>query len=398
MTRKQIAGFIIVGVATTCSCKRNYAPLVVTTNHNYLVVEGVISAGGDSTIIKLSRTIQISAANKHKYEIGAKVTVNDDQGTTYPLNEVDSGRYNAAAITDASRKYRLNITTTDGKTYQSDLVPVDVTPPLDSVEFEAVSNDVNIYADTHDATNKTKYYRWDYVETYIWESIMDEPWEFDNSYKAVSNKFRLRTPAEQVHLCYDNKDDGTVFVASAANLKQSVVNRIPITQIASTDERIVHKYSIAVKQYAISSAAYTFWAQIKKNTEQIGTIFDVQPSEIQGNIRCTSNPGVPVVGYISASTVSQKRIFIDRTMLPAWPILPQTEPCAFQKLPVPPFWYGNNIPSDITSGVWIPTDSVRKSFDPKAGDTLFSVITVIYNCVDCRYHNHGTTVKPAFWK
>ncbi|MGZ3776651.1 MAG: DUF4249 domain-containing protein, partial [Mucilaginibacter sp.] len=383
MTGKQLAGFILLGVTVSCGCKRNYAPPVVTTDHNYLVVEGVISAGGDSTIVKLSRTIQISETNKHRYEIGANVVVNDDQGAFYPLTEVDSGRYTAPAISDASRKYRLNITTTDGKTYQSDLVPVGMTPPLDSVEFEAVSNDVNIYADTRDATNKTKYYRWDYVETYIWESIKDEPWEFDNSYNAVSNKFRLRTPAEQVHLCYDTKDASAILVASAANLKQSVINKFPITQIASTDERIVHKYSIVVKQYAITSEAYNFWAQVKKNTEQIGTIFDVQPSEIQGNIHCTSNPGVPVVGYVSASTVSQKRIFIDRTMLPAWPILPQTEPCAYEDKPTPPTWHGHNIPSDITSGVWIPTDSVRKIYDPLTKDTIFSVIPVIYNCVDC---------------
>src|SRR3569833_106289 len=309
-------GYIYIMSVTAVAivgCKKHYAPPAVTTDHNYLVVEGVISAGGDSTIIKLSRTIQITGADKARYEIGAKVTVSDDQGTIYPLTEADSGRYTAAPVTDASRKYHLNITTTDGKTYQSDLVPVSSTPTVDSVEYEVAANGINIYADTHDATNQTKYYRWDYTETYIWESFMDDPYEFDNSYKAISNKFRLRTPAEQVHVCYDTQNASTILLASTADLRSSVVNKIPITQIASTNERIFHKYSILVKQYALTSEAYTFWAQVKKNTEQIGTIFDVQPSEIQGNIHCTSNPGEPVIGYISAGTVSQKRIFVDRT-------------------------------------------------------------------------------------
>ncbi|MBS1532433.1 MAG: DUF4249 domain-containing protein [Bacteroidetes bacterium] len=395
MTIKQITGLMLLGIMTGWGCKKHYSPPAATANYNYLVVEGVISAGGDSTIIKLSRTIKISDADRKSHETGAKVTVNDDQGASYPLTETDSGRYAALPVSlNTSRKYKLNIVTADGKTYESDYVPVQVTPPIDSVGYDITATAVDIYLNTHDPSNQTKYYRWDYTETYIYESVMDDPLEFDNSYQAVSNKFRLRTPAQQVHVCYDNVNASTILLQSTANLKGSIINNYPITQIASTSEKIAYKYSILVKQYPITADAFNFWSQLKKNTEQIGTVFDALPSEVQGNIHCTSDPAEPVIGYVSASTVSQKRIFIGRTQLPVWPVSPPTDPCGFETLS----WAGGNIPQDITGGVWIPVGALNASFNPHAEDSVYSVNLVLYNCVDCRFHNHGSNVKPAFWK
>jgi hypothetical protein len=226
--------------------------------------------------------------------------------------------------------------------------------------------------------------------------VKDDPYEFDNSYQAVSNKFRLRTPAQQVHVCYDNVNASTILLKSTSDLNQSTILNFPVTQIASTSGKIAHKYSILVKQYPLTTDAFNFWSQVKKNTEQIGTVFDAQPSEIQGNLRCTSNPGEPVVGYVSASTVSQKRIFIDRTEIPAWPISNPTDACAIE-VP-PPGWADGNIPPDIISGVWIPDSLLNARFNPADEDSVYSVNAILYSCVDCRYHNHGTNVKPAFWK
>jgi hypothetical protein len=111
------------------SCKKSYNPSIVSSGVSYLVVEGVIAAGGDSTIIKLSRTERISEADFVKKETGAKVTISDDQGVNFPVPEADSGRYTALPISlNTSRKYKLSIITADGKTYESDYVPMLVSP------------------------------------------------------------------------------------------------------------------------------------------------------------------------------------------------------------------------------------------------------------------------------
>ena len=56
---------------------------------------------------------------------------------------------------------------------------------------------------------------------------------------------------------------------------------------------------------------------LKKNTEQLGSIFDALPSQINGNIHSATNPSEPVIGYISVGNVSSQRIFITKQQLPS---------------------------------------------------------------------------------
>jgi len=75
------------------SCKEPYDPPVIANNANYLVVEGVINTGSDSTIVKLSRTVQISAQTTANPELHAAVTVISSANTLYPLTETGRGNY-----------------------------------------------------------------------------------------------------------------------------------------------------------------------------------------------------------------------------------------------------------------------------------------------------------------
>ncbi|RYD84375.1 MAG: DUF4249 family protein, partial [Sphingobacteriales bacterium] len=67
------------------SCKKAYTPDAVAENVNLLVVEGVINAGTDSTIIKLSRTVQLVKGRGINPETGAQVKVEDENGGSYDL-------------------------------------------------------------------------------------------------------------------------------------------------------------------------------------------------------------------------------------------------------------------------------------------------------------------------
>src|ERR1700760_3542258 len=169
MNIKQIMRIAILGMTVTYSCKKHYNPPAITGNNNYLVVEGVIAAGQDSTIINLSRTVNLASQTTNSPEVNATVTVEGDQGVSYTLPETDSGKYAAAPLNlDNTHKYRLKIATTDGQTYVSDYEPVKVTPPIDSFYYNTDDRGINIYVNTHDASNSTRFYRWDYSETYIY--------------------------------------------------------------------------------------------------------------------------------------------------------------------------------------------------------------------------------------
>ena len=70
------------------------------------------------------------------------------------------------------------------------------------------------------------------------------------------------------------------------------------------------RYSILLRQESLTKKAYEYLLLMKKNTESLGSIFDPQPSDLKGNIQCISNPDEGVIGYVTASSLSEKRIFI----------------------------------------------------------------------------------------
>jgi len=64
-------------------------------------------------------------------------------------------------------------------------------------------------------------------------------------------------------------------------------------------------YSIEVTQYALTPEAFTYWELLKKNTEQLGSIFDASPSSSLTNIAAINSKDL-VIGYVSVSTTTKK--------------------------------------------------------------------------------------------
>jgi hypothetical protein len=373
------------------ACKKPYNPPAITGNGSYLVVEGTVNSGADSTTIKLSRTVNIASKVTINPELHAVVRVVSDQGVNFPLTETTNGNYVAAGLNlDNSRQYRLTIKTADNKQYQSDLAPVNITPPIDSIGFNIVNDPVTgiqIYANTHDPTNKIKYFRWDY----------DEAWAFHGKYVSnyISNgsAIVLRTQAQNISVCYTNDVSSDIVLGTSAKLKQDVLYQAPIAFIASTSEKIESDYSILLRQYTLTADAYNFWVNLKKNTEQLGSIFDAQPSQIQGNIHCITNPSEPVIGYISVCTVSSKRIFIPNSELPSWVPTYPYECSADTELYCAGPYCLNNVAKyliPLSSGSLIPTTAIG---DPRNPSGFLASTRV---CVDCTLR--GSATPPPFFK
>jgi len=156
-----------------------------------------------------------------------------------------------------------------------------------------------------------------------------------------------------------------------------------------TSEKFETRYSILVKEYALTQDAFNYWQILKTNTQQLGSIFDAQPSSPNGNVRNRNNPAEPVLGYVSAGAVQQKRIFIDAAMnLPSsW-------------TPYDP--YANCNPNDGQTSVLegsyyvfynqslIPYNPI---YDPSGKVTGWTART--RDCLDCRLR--GYNHKPSFW-
>jgi hypothetical protein len=231
---------------------------------------------------------------------------------------------------------------------------------------------------THDPANSTHYYQW----------VYDQTWEYysaENSYyvyQPSTNTLVPRTPAQMVSICWKNSPLTNILLGSSAKLAQDEIYEFPLVQIPPNSQQLSVLYSILVTQYALTEDGYDFLSLMQKNTESLGSILDVQPSQLIGNIHCLNNPSEPVIGYISAGTVQQQRIFISNDQVFGWDYSLE---CPFLD-------------------VKIPDDSadVRFYFGSGLYEALYfqTGLGVYYanrtSCLDCTIQG-GSNVKPPFW-
>ncbi|MDB5117393.1 MAG: hypothetical protein JWQ79_2885 [Mucilaginibacter sp.] len=369
------------------SCRESYTPPQITTPSNYLVVEGLINTSPtDTTTITLSRTINLNSKTTTKAETKAIVTIESDANNSYPLKEIKTGTYiTPPPGLSKTAKYRLRIITTDGKTYLSDFTLVKESPVIDSLTYTQPANGLQVNISTHDATNNTRYYRYEYVETWQYESA------FGTSFMFVGGQVVDRPPAKQIFDCWQSNNSADIVLASSAKLTQDVIANTPVTTVPRASEKLKIDYSILVKQYALTQDAFNFWQNLKKNTEQLGSIFDAEPSTIQGNIHNVNNSAEPVFGYVSAGTVQQKRIFVRRIKLTGdgWATDDPNKTCrdtSLMKLVLLPGL------SDFVNGTRIPLAAVYNNIGILIGYT-----GNITTCVDCTTRG-GTNHQPSFWQ
>jgi hypothetical protein len=389
--------YILALIIMAFGCKKPYLPKIIAVSSNYLVVEGVINTGSDSTSIRLSRTVPLSSTTQTKPELGAAVAILTDAGGSYPLLARGNGYYTGAGLNSGTpAKYGLKIITSDGKMYLSDLVPSQYSPPIDSVYYHIQNDGVQIYADTHDPASRSTYYRWDYQETYKFHPAFQSLLYF-----LPPRYIEARDTTNQVYSCWLTDTGSNIVLNSSAKLTKDIITNNLLTEIPSTSEKIEDRYSILVKQYGLTPDAFNYYQLLKKNTEQVGSIFDVQPSELPGNIHCVNNPKEPVIGYITAGNVSQTRIFIDNRSLPAWSAITPYKGCMMDTLlfrrPIGASFV-DDVKIYIWSGLQIPISEITSG----GSATVAGSITIdgytgsLPSCVDCTLR--GTSIQPGFWK
>ena len=378
MTRTLNIAFLLLALALGLGqCKQVYISPYTSPPTGYLVVEGFI-AGNAPTRFTLSRTIPLPGDSVPPPENNAQVQVEGSDGSVYPLPAQGNGVYSVNALSlNAAAQYRLRITTANSEQYLSDYAPFKPSPVIDSINWVRGANGVNIYANTHDATNTTRYYQWEYEET--WEHDAPEASALLYEPDSVPPTVIPRPDSLQIYRCWNDDISTRIILGSSVKLAQDVIYEQLLTNIPPAAQQLGVLYTINVRQYALTEDGYNFLTLMQKNTESLGSIFDVQPSQIVGNIHSLSNPGEPVIGYISAGTVQTQRIYISNQQVLYWDY-PNACPQADTIIGAGMF------PSVLGDMQEIPIDRVN----------LFAYAANIIPCVDCRAQG-GTTTKPSFW-
>ena len=362
-------------------CVEPYVPAVVDAPTSALIVDGFINGNG-RTRIKLARTSKLAASTTPPVEKGAKLFIVDDTGLRYALSEQTGGSYQSdSLLLSPTRRYQLRITTATNASYESQAVPLKVTPPIDNLKWKLDGTQLQLLASTRDPSGQSRYYRWGFIETWEFHSAFRSYLEYDAKTKQIVGR---TTP---IYTCWRTEQPSAIKQGSTAQLSQDALIDYNLLTLSTRAERVQIRYSVLVSQFTETPEEFAYQELLRKNTEAVGTVNDPLPTQLTGNVHRVDNASEPVLGFVSAHTVRQQRIFIDR-----------------ETLGLPPNWQFDSPYAACTMGE-----------EDLADEKIFVPFTLLYNnpgaipidysplgyygssreCVDCRLR--GTTVKPSFW-
>lgn len=271
-----------------------------------IVVDGIIT--DDETIITLSRSLNLTDDDYYRYYYvdSAYVYIECDDGTKWQAEPYGgdwwiympprNGRYLIkTGKLNLARKYRLKIEIeehTNTYEYCSEYSYPIETPEIDSIFWvSGRGKPVSLYVATSTYEHKNMYYSWSYKED----------WEVNAAIRVSNYPYN----------CWKSSRNEDLLLGTNEKIVHGQLVNI-LTEIATSDMRLSSLYRIIVNQNAISKRAYEYYLNIKKNAENMGSLFAPVPSELLGNIICVSDPKRSVIGYVDVSTTTKMQRFISR--------------------------------------------------------------------------------------
>jgi hypothetical protein len=378
--RKAI-GLVFVLLATLLGCRTPYEPEVPATELRVLVVEGYLDTEGLKSELKLSRTAPLGASSAFIPEPRAKVVLKSTSGQVFPLTETGTGTYIFERNIDEKQTYLLEIELSSGERYVSESLQPIVTPEIIDAGFKKDEEGVEVFVSTQGNANADDFL-WTFDETWIYRPRIRTAYIYVPELKNV----RDRKDSEQTSLCFKTEPNPGILLETSSRFKDQVVFQKTITEIPTGDERIMERYSILVSQKGLASKDVPFWEILKKNTEDIGSIFSPLPSLIGGNIKSLDAAKSPVIGQVSLGVIRQKRIYIDLVQVSPWNYLdPKFNDCAIGEEAV----LAKDYQAIFGNGAVVPTRPLM------VGTTITGYYPSSKRCTDCSLY--ASKLKPTFW-
>lgn len=365
------------------SCVEPYTP--ETSGYDeMLMIEGIIF--DDPALmpkVTISRSIPLSRESDYIYETGAAVSVECDDGTSFPFMETTPGVYTTSGvpvIAEQGKKYRLLVVTGDQKVYASGLEPYVPPAPIDSVTFRAEYTKVSefgrwehglkFYANASSSDEKPVYLRWLLDATYNYS--VPFPGDFVWTGSSVVNYL-----GPDYRYCWKSLEIPGIFIADSYGMEDNRVADAELNFVSQYGDQLTIRYSLNVVQLSIPKSAYEFWYDLKKMIDDTGGLYETQPFRIRGNIECISDPDTEAGGIFEVAGVSRERVFADKPT--EFDVI--TFNCSLK-------------PIGRDGLAW-------ESLPPNIFITVIDVdkyaTTLQQKCYDCRLRG-GTTLRPPFWE
>ncbi len=281
-----------------------------------LVIDATITNQLKQQEILLSRTFMFEEEAPNP-ETNADVRIVSDNGE-FIFQEIEEGKYisNMAFKAEPNTNYTLKVITNNGRPYTSSSMQLTQATQIDQLYAIRETNNqgengMSIYVDSFDPTGNSKYYRYEYEETY---KIIAPTWVPEDI--IVIEEFYpctvdLVPKAQEEQVCYNTVKSKTINQTNTNTLTEDKVTRHLVRFIDENNYIISHRYSILLKQYIPSQEAYTYYETLNHFSEEGSLLSQVQPGLINSNIYSENYPTEKVLGFFDVSSVTSERIYFN---------------------------------------------------------------------------------------
>lgn len=280
-----------------------------------VVVEATITDKLVRQQIFLTRTFEFDS-NGPSPETNANVSV-EGGGNVFVFQETTPGLYISTQTFAAqpNTDYQLYIDTQNGRSYSSAQMRLTQATQIDDLRAERIMNDqdedgIAILVDSFDPSGNSVNYRYQYEETYKIIAPDWAPLDYVIQNQDGADRLELVPRSLDERICYATDVSNSIILANTANLSEDRVSNYMIRFMDSNNYILSHRYSILVKQFVLSNAAYTFYERLNQFSENESLFSENQPGFLEGNIS-SEDSREKVLGFFNVSSVSEKRIFFN---------------------------------------------------------------------------------------
>jgi len=377
-------------------CTEQYA-LQTTSFEDALVVEATITNELKKQQIRITRTYKLEE-NGPQPESRAVVYITDESGKQYDFEENDGIYLSADAFAaETGKLYQLHISTQNGKSYTSSTETLTTVNNMQDVKasVKTVKGDrgVSINAMSFDPANSSKYYRYEFEETY---KVIAPKWDDE---RAVLGAFDPGTGFSGVsviprtiqnQVCYSTKKSEDIIQTSTNDLSEDRVD-FPVRFISTQNYIISYRYSILVWQYVQNLAAYTFYKTLKNLSGSESILSSNQPGFFYGNLKSEDDPNERIVGFFEVSSVSSKRIYFNyEDLFPGEPLPPYFTECDVREFK---YCFNQNVDPECKGAALVSVVGSNSLVHYDSNISYFFMVPP--PCGDCT--SFSSNIKPAFW-
>ncbi len=293
---------------------------------NVLVIEATLTDELKNQIVYLSRGSNFANDSVSSFERNAMVNIVDNLGNTFNFSETEPGSYfsDLPFRAEQNRSYQLGITTQNGERFESEIAELVGESKIDSLYADRVisANGVEglaIFIDSSNPLGNTNQYRYIYEETYKIIAPNWNPFEFEiirEEFEFVGDQIlypdvRLVPRAQEEQVCFNTVNSTDVILSNSEFLSTKTSSRNLVRFINSEDPIISHRYSVLVKQFVLSDAAFGFYTLLNEFSQNALLFSETQPGQITGNISSLDDSSTYVIGFFDVTSVTEQRLYFN---------------------------------------------------------------------------------------